>query len=53
MDKNSKTSIQIFFDSLEQEEKELLSDYLKDSTYESLSKKFDSLLEQVNENQQA
>ena len=50
MGKTSRTSLQIFFDSLEPEQKDLLSDYMKERTYESLSKKFDSLLTQKNEN---
>lgn len=48
--KTLQTSLQIFFDSLCPEEKELLSDYMKDHTYESLSKKFDTLLGKNNEN---
>jgi len=50
MDKKPRTSLQVFFDSLDAKEKELLVDYIKDRTYESLSNKFDTLLNPKNEN---
>lgn len=49
MDKKSRTSLEVFFDSLGEKEKELLLDYMKDCTYESLSNKFDTLLNPKNE----
>ena len=50
MDKKSRTSLEVFFDSLEEKDKELLMDYMKDRKYESLSSKFDTLLKPKNEN---
>ncbi|MFA5143258.1 MAG: hypothetical protein WC522_03705 [Candidatus Omnitrophota bacterium] len=44
MDKKSHTSLEVFFNSLEEKDKELLVDYMKDRKYESLSSKFDTLL---------
>lgn len=41
-----KNSIEKFIDTLNTDEKELLSTYVKEETYESLSDKFDDLLKQ-------
>ncbi|HHT9138419.1 MAG TPA: hypothetical protein ACFYEK_14395 [Candidatus Wunengus sp. YC60] len=50
MDKKPQTSLQVFFDSLDEKGKELLVDYMEDRTYESLSDKYDTLLNPKNEN---
>lgn len=50
MDKKSRTSLEIFFNSLEEKDKELLIDYIKDHKYESLSSRFDALLKPKDEN---
>jgi outer membrane protein assembly factor BamD (BamD/ComL family) len=50
MARNEKTSIEKFTDTLNEEEKTLLSSYLKSKTYESLSEKFEEILKELHEN---
>jgi hypothetical protein len=50
MSTKDKSSIEIFVENLDEKEKLLLCDYVKNRTFESLSKKFDDLLSDKNEN---
>lgn len=50
MSAKEKSSLEKFLENLSGEERLLLSDYVKNKTFESLSKKFDELLSDLNEN---
>ncbi len=53
MSEKPKTSLEIFIESLEIGEKELLLNYVKEQTYDSLSVQFDNLLGIQDEDQKS